>query len=104
MQELAFGVIGMTTAEFWNSSPIEFHYRQKGYFRKVEDLERREWERVRWQTTVIINSNPYMKETITEMELRKFPWEKDIQLPTEKQMDEKTMKRVIAAMDADAKA
>ena len=103
MQEIAFGEIGMTADEFWNSSPIEFHYRQKGYFRKVERLEQNKWERTRWLAFLMkIESKPQRKGFLSIQDLTVFPWEEKEIKAVSKPIDPEKLRRLEAAMDAQA--
>lgn len=103
MQEIAFGEIGMPNDEFWNSTPKEFHYRQKGYFAKLERIDRNEWERIRWQTTALLNI--HSSKDLKPIDIAVFPWEKEkVEAEKEKnKIDPKKLARMVKAMDNHAK-
>lgn len=94
----------MTSKEFWNSTPKEFHFRQKGYFKKMERLNQEDWKRTRWQV--------FRMKTTSKAETKKgelsiydiviFPWEK-IQVEAKNKIDPIALKRMAAAMDQHAK-
>lgn len=46
-----------------------------GYNERENRKEQSEWERTRWQTTVLLN--PHTKKNIKAKDLIVFPWEKE---------------------------
>mgnify|MGYP003652370219 CR=1 FL=1 len=101
MQQIAFGELEMSAKDFWDSSPLEFYYRQKGHYQKVENLERQEWERFRWivfQSKIEIK--PKKAGFISLQDIAVFPWEEEKIQENEQPMNPEIMAKVIAAMDA----
>ena len=100
MHQLAFGKLGMTDQEFWNASPRDLYNRQKGYNSKVEEMQRNNWERTRWQTLFLLNIQLPKGKDFKLQDLAVFPWEKKEENNDTEKMTPETMKKVIAAMDA----
>lgn len=92
----------MSTAEFWDATPKEFHYRQKGYFKKIERRERNEWERARWQIAVYVNFKLPKNKNLKPQEIALFHWEEKEEKQKNK-LDPKQLKRIADAMDKHAK-
>ena len=53
----AFGYLGLTSEDFWNSTPREFNNRIEGFLELQQFNQRMEWERCRWATCLIIQPN-----------------------------------------------
>jgi hypothetical protein len=67
--------MGMTPDEFWDCTPFEFGHKMAGFFERDQLRERQEWERVRWQTCLLINTQT--SKTITPQDLITFEWERE---------------------------
>ena len=63
----------MTTAVFYDLTPREWSNLVRGWSEKENRREQGAWERVRWQTAVLIN--PHTKKRIKPKDLMVFPWE-----------------------------
>ncbi len=48
----------------------------EGWNEKQNRIERMDWERTRWMTTILLN--PHTKKRITGKDLIVFPWEKEL--------------------------
>lgn len=68
------GVLNINESEFWNTTPVFFFGKLKGYYSNVEFLQIGEWEKTRWMTTAIIQ--PHIKKRLKPKDLISFTWEK----------------------------
>jgi len=66
----------MSEDEFWDMTPKVFHLKSEGFFELLERREQFEWERVRFQTVALINSERKRHQQIRPQQLVKFGWEK----------------------------
>jgi len=66
----------MQEDEFWDITPKVFQLKCDGFFEFVEEQQKQEWERMRFQTVCLINSQRKRSEQITLQKLIKFDWEK----------------------------
>tara|TARA_R100000742_G_C4243226_1_gene62536 strand:- start:476 stop:802 length:327 start_codon:yes stop_codon:yes gene_type:complete len=77
---LALGYLDMSISEFWDLTPRQFQLKLDGR-REYEDmLQRFEWERVRFQTTALINKDRKRSNQIKLKDLITFDWEKKLDL------------------------
>jgi len=77
---LALGYLDMPISEFWDLTPRQFQLKLDGR-REYEDmLQRFEWERVRFQTTALINKDRKRSNQIKLKDLITFDWEKKLDL------------------------
>ena len=70
----AFGYLGLTSEDFWNSTPREFNNRIEGFLELQQFNQRMEWERCRWATCLIIQPN--VTKRLKPTDLIKFDWDK----------------------------
>jgi len=75
--------MGMSSDEFWDLTPKEFHYKMKGYFDREMLRDRLEWERCRWSTWVLFSIQTDGKNQIQPRDLIEFEWEKNQTKDTE---------------------
>lgn len=68
--------MNMHPDDFWDMLPRDFFFKQAGYSEKIEDQERLEWERLRWQTAYLLNVHMKKGKTLKATDLISFPWEK----------------------------
>mgnify|MGYP003146660687 CR=1 FL=1 len=66
----------MSEDEFWDMTPKVFYLKSEGFFELLEMREQFEWERVRFQTVALINSERKRHQQIRPQQLVKFGWEK----------------------------
>lgn len=66
----------MKEDEFWDMTPRIFQIKCDGFFSLIDDLERQKWERMRFQTVALINSQRKRSEQISLHKLVKFDWDK----------------------------
>jgi len=74
LEAFAFGQIGLMPSQFYDLLPREWGNLVEGWNERQNRKEQAEWERIRWQTTILIN--PHTKKTIKAKDLIVFPWEK----------------------------
>jgi|TARA_R110000787_G_scaffold87489_3_gene186379 hypothetical protein len=77
IEELGIGRLQMTYYELYDLTPRVFWNAVDGYWDNQQTIDRKEWERVRWQTTCLINVQLPRGKQITIHKLIKFDWEKD---------------------------
>jgi len=66
--------MGMTEQEFSRCSTRFFRLKLHGMRKQQRQQYRNDWERVRWQTAVLLA--PYSKQQIDPRKLLTFEWEK----------------------------
>jgi len=77
----------------------EFNAAVKGKREMLEAEQREEWERIRWQTCILLQPHIKKGTNLTEQKLRRFPWEQNINTsgaPTAEQIEasrERILKR-----------
>ena len=67
----------MKVDEFYDMLPIEFWHKVEGFYEIINFNQRREWERVRWQTTLLLNPHVRKGKTLKPKDLIVFDWEKE---------------------------
>tara|TARA_R100000700_G_scaffold40930_1_gene58555 strand:+ start:3264 stop:3578 length:315 start_codon:yes stop_codon:yes gene_type:complete len=77
---LALGFLNMSLDEFWDFTPRQFQLKMEGRRDYEEMIQRFEWERVRFQTTALINKDRKRQNQIKQSDLIQFNWEKKIDL------------------------
>jgi|TARA_R110001606_G_scaffold367241_1_gene522685 hypothetical protein len=65
--------------EFLNMLPKYFWRKMDGFYKLINLKERQDWERCRWQTTLLLNVHTDKGKTIKPQDLIKFEWETDIE-------------------------
>jgi hypothetical protein len=73
---IATGFLEMSVAEFWDFTPRQLQLKLDNRKEFEDSLQRMEWERVRFQTTALINKDRKRKDQIKQTDLIKFDWEK----------------------------
>jgi len=66
----------MPIDEFWNYTPRLLQLKLEGRNKYEEGLQRAEWERMRFQTTALINKDRKRNNQIKQKDLISFDWEK----------------------------
>ena len=66
----------MSYHDLYDLVPRAFWNAVDGYWLDKENDDRREWERVRWQTSYIININLPKNRQVSLQKLLPFHWEK----------------------------
>ena len=73
---LALGYLNMTVAEFWDFTPRQLQLKLNHRREYEELMQRFEWERMRFQTTALINKDRKASQQIKQTDLITFDWEK----------------------------
>lgn len=60
----------------------------QGYNNQFEIEQQYEWERARWQTTLLLNVHTAKGKSIKPKDLIEFPWETDNPKPTKRSLTE----------------
>jgi hypothetical protein len=60
----------------------------QGYNNQFEIEQQFEWERARWQTTLLLNVHTAKGKSIKPKDLIEFPWETDNLKPTKRSLSE----------------
>jgi hypothetical protein len=60
----------------------------QGYNNQFEIEQQFEWERARWQTTLLLNVHTAKGKSIKPKDLIEFPWEIDNVKPTKRSLSE----------------
>jgi hypothetical protein len=60
----------------------------QGYNNQFEIEQQFEWERARWQTTLLLNVHTAKGKSIKPKDLIEFPWETDNPKPTKRSLSE----------------
>jgi hypothetical protein len=70
----------MSPEDFWEYTPRMFQIKLKGKSKNDYDLQKAEWERIRFQTVALINSERKRKDQIKLKDLIEFDWEKKVNI------------------------
>lgn len=73
---LSLGFLNMTLDEFWDFTPRQLQLKLEHRREYEEMLQRFEWERMRFQTTALINKDRKKSNQIKQTDLITFEWEK----------------------------
>jgi Flp pilus assembly protein CpaB len=60
----------------------------QGYNNHFEQQEQTQWERIRWQTTLLLNVHTAKGKSLKPKDLIEFPWETDNVKPTKRSLSE----------------
>lgn len=74
---LAFGYLGMNPGEFYDYLPRHFWNKLDGFYELENLREKSNWERARWQTTLLLNIQISKGKRLTPQDLMEFEWEKE---------------------------
>ena len=69
-------MLGMQPKEFWNMLPVDFWHKVDGFYDLENMREKMEWERCRWQTTLLLNIQLPKNKNVKPTELIEFDWDK----------------------------
>lgn len=84
----------MSIQTFLDFTPSAFWNAVDGYLDEQIQLDRRQWEKTRWQTGVLLNVQLPKNKTVKLNKLLPFDWEK-----TETNKDLKTYEETLALME-----
>tara|TARA_Y100001963_G_scaffold129240_1_gene184310 strand:- start:130 stop:411 length:282 start_codon:yes stop_codon:yes gene_type:complete len=68
----------MSPDEFWDYTPRMFQLKLRGKNDHDFEVQKSEWERVRFQTVALINSERKRQDQIKLKDLIEFDWEKKV--------------------------
>tara|TARA_R100001198_G_C5090551_1_gene127603 strand:+ start:161 stop:448 length:288 start_codon:yes stop_codon:yes gene_type:complete len=68
----------MSPDQFWDFTPRLFQLKLEGRQKADFEIQRAEWERMRYQTVCLINKDRKRKDQIKLKDLVSFDWEKKI--------------------------
>lgn len=74
----------MSIDDFARCTPAEFWSVSEQWRKRVEAVERGEWERSRWQALCILQ--PWSKKQLKAEDVCVFPWEQKQETPPERQL------------------
>tara|TARA_R100001244_G_scaffold126111_1_gene96414 strand:- start:3580 stop:3855 length:276 start_codon:yes stop_codon:yes gene_type:complete len=66
----------MGVDDFYDMLPKHFWNKLDGFYELENMRQRQEWERVRWQTTLLLNIQLPKNKTLKPKDLMDFDWEK----------------------------
>ena len=69
------GLLGLTPSTLYDFTFREFSNAVRGRYKSEELLDRSNWERVRWQTALLLNVHTKKGSSIKAKDLAVFPWE-----------------------------
>lgn len=80
-------MLRLSVSEFYDMIPRQFFNMLEGYQEIRNNQEQSDWQRIRWQTTLLINIQLERGKRIKPTDLIQFDWEKE-----EKEIDIKKLK------------
>ena len=75
LESIAFGQLGMGVEEFYDYLPKHFWIKMDGFYELENQRQRQEWERIRWQTTYLLNIQLPKRKTLKPKDLIEFDWD-----------------------------
>jgi len=84
LESIAFGQLGMSVDEFYNMLPKHFWNKMDGFYKLENIREQQNWERVRWQTTLLLNIQLPKNKTMKPTDLVEFDWDKKLEVDFDK--------------------
>lgn len=69
------GLLGLTPSTLYDFTFREFGNAVRGRYKSEELLDRSNWERVRWQTALLLNVHTKKGSSVKPKDLAVFPWE-----------------------------
>jgi len=76
--------MNLSPEEFYDYLPKHFWTKMDGFYELENLRQQQEWERVRWQTTYLINVHLPKNKSIKSTDLVKFDWEKKEKIDVKK--------------------
>jgi len=76
---LGLGLLGLDPERLYDLTFREFGNAVRGRYEFQEHCERGAWERVRWQTALLLNVHTKKGSKLTTHDLAVFPWEENTQ-------------------------
>jgi hypothetical protein len=72
---LGIGLLGLTPDCLYNLTFREFGNAVRGRYKFLEQAQRADWERTRWQTALLLNVHTKKGASVKPKDLATFPWE-----------------------------
>ena len=69
-------MLRLSVSEFYDMIPRQFFNMLEGYQEVRNNQEQSDWQRIRWQTTLLINIQLERGKRIKPSDLIQFDWEK----------------------------
>ena len=79
----------MGVKEFYDMLPRHFWNKLDGFYELQNLQERRDWERCRWQTTLLLNIHLPKNKNLKPKDLIEFDWDKKMSKKDYKKLKEK---------------
>jgi len=73
---LGLGLLSLTPDSLYDFTFREFGNAVRGRYEAQEQFDRSNWERVRWQTALLLNVHTKKGANLKPADLVTFPWEK----------------------------
>ena len=70
-------MLRLSVSEFYDMIPRQFFNMLEGYQEVRNNQEQSDWQRIRWQTTLLINIQLERGKRIKPSDLIQFDWEKE---------------------------
>lgn len=97
---MALGSLRMSEQEYNDTTLRRLQYRIEGFFEVESRRERYEWERVRWQSALILQMFAKKGRKIKPQDITVFPWEKEAKtIPAGRKMSPEEIKSKFAETD-----
>jgi hypothetical protein len=75
LESIAFGQLGMSVDDFYDMMPKHFWNKMDGFYKLENIREQQEWQRIRWQTTLLLNIQLPKNKTMKPTDLIEFDWD-----------------------------
>lgn len=75
MEQIAFGQLGMSVDELYDMIPKHFWNKLDGFYKLENRRNKDDWERIRWQTTLLLNIQLPKNKTVKPTDLIEFGWD-----------------------------
>ncbi len=72
---MGIGLLGLTPDCLYDLTFREFGNAVRGRYKFLEQAQRADWERTRWQTALLLNVHTKKGASVKPKDLATFPWE-----------------------------
>ena len=72
VEKIGLGKLGLRVDELYDLLPHQFFTMVEGFFELETERDKREWEKVRWQTCLLLNIHLPKNKTLKPIDLFKF--------------------------------
>ncbi len=84
VEKIGLGKLGLRVDELYDMLPHQFFTMVEGFFELETERDKREWEKVRWQTCLLLNIHLPKNKILKPTDLFKFEGEKKTKTDYEK--------------------